>query len=188
MGKFDQYNIPLKGIGTNTHSYEFELDDEFFKKIDSPEVQRGNVMVQLDVTKESELFDLSFSLEGTVQIPCDRCLDDMDQPVEHDEIIRVRLGEEYGDEEDTVIIPEGEGKINIAWFLYEFIVVSIPIKHYHHTGECNKTMMSKLKKHIIRHEDDEDDFGFDDDDSEEDITEETTDPRWDGLKDIIGNN
>ena len=33
-------------------------------------------------------------------------------------------------------IPEEEGEINIAWFLYEFVVLDIPIKHVHEPGKC----------------------------------------------------
>jgi len=66
------------------------------------------------------------------------------------------------------------------------------LKHVHATGECNKTMATKLKKHITRQKGDDDDddnsaVEFDDDD---DFTpdEIQTDPRWDGLQNITENN
>ena len=191
MGKFDQYNIPLKGLKSDSETYEFTLDDDFFKKIDSPEVQRGNVSATLTVKKKNSLFELSFALNGVILIPCNRCLDYMEQRVQYKEKIQVQLGTDYSEMDDIVIIPESEGSINIAWFLYEFIVVSIPIKHAHAPGECNKTMMTKMKKHIIRKKNDEDDesdnISFDDDDDLNEI-ETSTDPRWDGLQNIFENN
>ncbi len=188
MGKFDQYNISLKGLKSGSQTYEFDLDNEYFKKIDSPEVQQGNVKVKLVVGKNASLYELSFDVNGTVQVPCDRCLDDMDLAIQHKEKLQVKFGENFSEEGDIVIVPELEGAINIAWFLYEFIVLNIPIKHVHAPGECNKTMVSKLKKYVTIEKDDEenDDIDFGDDDFEEEET--TTDPRWDGLKNIFENN
>ena len=39
--------------------------------------------------------------------------------------------------------------INIAWFLYEFIALNIPMKHVHAPGKCNKGMVGKLSKHCL---------------------------------------
>ena len=191
MSKFELYNIVLKDLKSDSTKFEFELDDVYFKKIDSPEVQQGNVKAKVTVVKKTTLFELSFYLDGVIQIPCNRCLDDMNQPIQYKEKLQVKFGENFSEEGDIVIVPESDGAINIAWFLYEFIVLNIPMKHVHATGECNKTMATKLKKHITRQKDDDDDdstaVDFDDDD---DFTpdEIQTDPRWDGLQNITENN
>ena len=191
MSKFELYNVVLKDISNEMRMFEYDLDDEYFKKIDSPEVQKGNVKATLSVLKKLTTYELQFFLEGTVIIPCDRCLDDMVQPIHYKEKLLVKFGNTFSEEDEIVIVPEAEGAINIAWFLYEFIVLNIPMKHVHATGECNKTMVTKLKKHITRQKDDDDDDSsaveFDDDD---DFTpdEIQTDPRWDGLQNITENN
>jgi uncharacterized metal-binding protein YceD (DUF177 family) len=85
-------------------------------------------------------------------------------------------------------VPESEGAINVAWFLYEFIVLNIPIKHTHAPGECNKTMVTKLKRHITRSKDDDDvDVDLEDDDDFA-VEDNQIDPRWEGLQNIIDNN
>jgi len=191
MSKFELYNLVLKDINDETRVIEYELDDAYFKKIDSPEVQRGNVKSKVSVHKKLNTFELQFQLDGSITIPCDRCLDDMEQPIHYKEKLQVKFGDKFAEEDEIVIVPENEGAINVAWFLYEFIVLNIPIKHVHATGECNKTMVVKLKKHITRQKDDTDDdnssLEFDDDDDF--TTEEVqTDPRWDGLQNITENN
>jgi uncharacterized metal-binding protein YceD (DUF177 family) len=192
MSKFELYNVVLKDISNETRLFEYDLDNAYFKKIDSPEVQKGNVKAKLSVQKKLSTYELQFFLEGTVVIPCDRCLDDMVQPIHYKEKLQVKFGNSFSEEDEIVIVPEAEGAINIAWFLYEFIVLNIPMKHVHATGECNKTMVTKLKKHITRQKDDDDDednsaIEFDD---EDDFTpdEIQTDPRWDGLQNITENN
>lgn len=190
MSKFQQYYISLKDLKTDTQVLEFTLDDSYFKKIDSPEVKKGNVKAVITVKKKLDVFELAFVLEGVIQVPCNRCLDDMDQPIQYKDKIQVKFGDRFSEENDTVVVPLSDGGINIAWFLYEFIVLNIPIKHVHAPGECNKTMMSNLKKHITRQKSDDDDEVEEIDLEEDDVTiEETpTDPRWDGLQNIFENN
>jgi uncharacterized metal-binding protein YceD (DUF177 family) len=198
LGKFDSYNIPLKTLAIGDHLYDYVLDTEYFKKIDGQEVQKGKVMAKVLVKNNGSNYELHFSLDGIVQVPCDRCLDDMDLAITHQSRLVVKFGSDYAEEgEDIMIIPEVEGEINIAWFLYEFIALSIPIKHIHAPGKCNRMMSSKLKKHLTRStgdEDDEsDDLDMDFEDSEpvidfEEPEPQQTDPRWDELKKIIDNN
>jgi uncharacterized metal-binding protein YceD (DUF177 family) len=191
MSKFELYNIVLKDISNETQVFEYDLDNAYFKKIDSPEIQKGDVKAKVSVQRKLSTYELQFALEGSVIIPCDRCLDDMTQPIHYKEKLQVKFGNSFSEEDEIVIVPETEGAINIAWFLYEFIVLNIPLKHVHATGECNKTMVTKLKKHITRQKDDDDDdsspIDFDDDD---DFTpdETQTDPRWDSLQNITENN
>ena len=192
MSKFEQYNVVLKDLNEGSKMFEYELDDLYFKKIDSPEIQHGNVHAIVQVQPKQGLYELSFNLEGLVTIPCDRCLDDMTQPIQYKEKLKVKLGDKFSEEDEIVIVPESEGSINISWFLYEFILLNIPIKHVHATGECNKTMVTKLRKHITRQKDDDEDGSgslFEDDEVDDFTVDEIqTDPRWDGLQNITENN
>ena len=171
--------------------YEFLLDNLFFAHIDGPEVQKGKVNVELTVKKTSRAFELSFQTEGMVSVPCDRCLDEMEQPVTSSDKLMVKFGHEYAEEGDNlIVIPEEEGEINVAWFMYEFIALAIPMKHVHAPGKCNKAVTSKLNKHLRTSGDDdaEESFGAGEDIVVEDEAEEQIDPRWNELKKILDNN
>ena len=185
MAKFSLYNIPLKTLSQGTHTYEYVLDRKFFDAIDGEEVRKGNVSVTVNVKRTSSSFEFDFDIKGVVKVPCTRCLDDMNQEVDTRNRLMVKFGKEYSEESDEiVIIPEDEGEINIAWFLYEFIALTIPIKHVHPAGECNRVVSSKFRKHRAVSVDDEDDD--DGDTGDEDFSEEeessSSDPRWDALK------
>ena len=193
LGKFDKYKIDLKGMQADSCKYEFVLDNLFFANIDGPEVQKGKVNVVLVVKKTSRAFELNFQTDGMVWVPCDRCLDDLEQPVSSTDRLLVKFGHEYAEEGDNlIVIPEEEGEINVAWFMYEFIALAIPMKHVHAPGKCNKAMSSKLSKHLRTTPDDEmDEDSFVSEDSDElanDDTETAVDPRWDELKKILDNN
>lgn len=169
--------------------YEYLLDNKFFIDIDGAELQKGKVQVQLEVKKLSQMFEFTFHLEGIAVVPCDRCLDDMDLPVMTDSRLVVKFGKDFSEEnEEVVIIPEDEGVINLAWFMYEFVALAIPIKRVHAPGKCNKAMSSKLKKHSVKSSDDtEDEFGMDDDIvfTDDDNVGNEPDSRWDALKGLI---
>ena len=171
---------------TDTAEYKYQLDNQFFLDLDAPEVQKGQVNVTLKVRKTSGVYQLNFHTEGKVVVICDRCLDEMDQPIETEDQLKVKLGAEYSEMEDIVVIPEEEGYINVAWFIYEFIALSIPMKHVHAPGKCNKDMVSKLSKHLRVSGDDEDDDDFLEEDSSNEP--QTIDPRWNELKKILDNN
>ena len=178
MGKFKLYNVDLKNLSPGVHEFEYLLENKFFVDIDGTEVQKGKVKVHLTVKRSSMMFEMNFQIEGVVVVPCDRCLDDMEIPIDTHNRLVVKFGKEYAEESDeVVVIPEEEGAINLAWFLYEFIALAVPMKHVHAPGKCNKAMSSKLKKHTARSSDEteddfEDDMGGDDlaleDDGKED--------------------
>ena len=190
MGKFDKYKIDLKGMQADSAKYEFVLDNLYFAHIDGPEVQKGKVNVTLTVKRTSRAFELSFQTEGMVSVPCDRCLDEMELPILTSDKLKVKLGSSFAEEGDIVVVPEEDGYINIAWFLYEFIALNIPMKHVHAPGKCNKGMVGKLSKHLRTSGDDDDDDIAVELPEEEIGNEEPQeiDPRWNELKKILDNN
>ena len=109
MGRFDKYNVDLKGLKTATLEMEFNLDNAFFGDIDGEEFQKGAVKAVVTVKKERDVFDFSFVLNGMVVVPCDRCLDDLEIEVSTENSLRVQWGDEYADDGDIVIVPEQDG-------------------------------------------------------------------------------
>ncbi len=191
MGKFDKYRIELKNMQAMTCTQEFKLDNQFFIDIDAPEVTRGNVNVVMNVKKLAggSTFEIKFGMDGVVQVACDRCLDDMDLDIAVSDKVMVKMGTEYAEDGDWVIIPEEEGEINVAWFMYEFIALAIPMKHVHAPGKCNKAMAGKLSRHLRISADDEDMTGVGvEEDEDLENPSGALDPRWSGLKKILDNN
>jgi uncharacterized metal-binding protein YceD (DUF177 family) len=184
VGKFSLYSIPLRGLSDGVHEYKYSLDNRFFKLISDgdSDLRKGAVEVQLTVKRKTGIFELLFQLTGEVQAPCDRCLDDMPIEVNTSNRLIVKFGKEYSEESDEiVIIPEEEREINIAWFLYEFISLTIPMKHVHPAGKCNRIMSSKLNKHRVTTDDD--DIEQENEAPDEDSVVDA-DPRWDSLRDL----
>ena len=136
--------IDLKGLTGDITVRDFNLDDEFFRALDGSQLEHGALHVSVSIRKVTGFFDLQFHTVGSVTISCDRCLDDMDQPIEADNHLVVKLGDTYSDDDDTVTVDENEGVLDLSWFIYEFIMLAIPIKHVHAPGKCNSAMTQKL--------------------------------------------
>ena len=191
MTKLEQYKVDLKGMQMPVLEQEFELDDQFFIDLDAPEVRQGRGHVSLEVKKQAagSAFELSFDIEGIVVVQCDRCLDDMEQEIAISDRLMVKLGTEYSEEDDWVTIPEEDGEINVAWYIYEFIVLAIPLKHVHAPGKCNEAMAEKLNEHLRIAADDEDIASVEmEEDEDLESTSQISDPRWNELKKILDNN
>lgn len=181
VGKFDSYNIQLKTMEVGKSEFEYHLDNDFFGMIGEEEIQKGDIKCKVTVTKATKQSEFNFSLEGKVVVECDRCLEEMDQPIKTTGHLVVRFGKEFKDDgDDIVVVPEEQGFINIAWFLYEFVTLAIPIKHVHPYGLCNKNMSKKLREHLAVDAEDVEPRDFADEDESGD--DAPIDPRWDALK------
>lgn len=193
------YQIDLKNLSpAMVYEFNYVLGDDFFEAVNGPEVKQGNVNVSLSVIHASSAFELDFRIDGKVTVTCDRCLDDMEIPVETENKLIVTFGEAYAETSDEhVTVSEEEGFINVAWYIYEFIALAIPIKHVHEPGGCNEMMASKLEELSVDEiEDDDDSFhGADEadktagnDESVRGKRTRPTDPRWDALRNLMGDN
>lgn len=147
MSYLESLKIDLKKLEDGITTLTIPLDDEFFQSVNGLEVSRGKVDAALSIRKTENYFELTSHLTGMVVIPCSRCLDDMEQPIDTTNRLTIKFGEEYTEDDDLVIVPEHEGILDIAWFLYEYIALDIPIQHVHETGKCNVAMIKVLEEH-----------------------------------------
>ena len=190
MGKFDSYNIQLKTMEIGESVVEYHLGNEFFESIGEEAIQKGNVTARIRIVKNTKQSELHFELEGKVIVLCDRCLEEMDQPIKTSGQLIVRMGKEFKDDgDDVVIIPEEQGVINVSWFMYEFVELAIPIKHVHPFGHCNMGMASKLSEHLVSSdsfESDDDSFEGADTINPDAESDGPIDPRWSALAALAG--
>ena len=169
MCSLEQFKIDLKGLTTEATALEFDLDKGFFDALDQTEVEGGALHVSLSIRKASGFFELQFHTVGIVDIVCDRCLDLMEQPIETDNRLTVKLGSTASEDDDTVTVDENEGILDTSWYIYEFIALAIPIQHVHATGKCNPAMMKALEELSADRSGDEE-------------SSQAVDPRWEALK------
>ena len=173
MDSLESLKIDLKGLLSEESSFAFDLDDSYFAALDGAEVNKGSLHVSVSIRKATGFFELQFHTSGTIVIPCDRCLDDMELPVETSNRLIVKLGSEYSEEDDIIVVPEDEGILDTSWIIYEFVALVIPIRHVHAPGKCNPAMTKALEE-----------LSADRSSDEESV--QPVDPRWEALKKLRG--
>ena len=171
MNSLEMLKIDLKSLTDEETTLSFDLDDTYFAALDGADVKKGSLHVSVSIRKATGFFELLFHTVGTVIVPCDRCLDDMEQPVETDNRLIVKLGSEYSEEDDIIVVPEDEGILDASWIIYEFVALVIPIRHVHAPGKCNPAMTKALEELSADRSSDEE-------------SSQAVDPRWEKLKNL----
>lgn len=185
MSILETLRVDLKSLDEGSTKMRFDLSDDYFNTIEEEEVSGGEVFVDVNFRRTQDLFTVDFHSEGTVKVTCDRCLDEMEQEIEADNRLIIKLGDmpaaasrsetQYSDDGETMTVDKNSGIADLSWFIYESIALSIPVKHVHAPGKCNAAMIETLESHkngnqsAARSSEDED---------------ETIDPRWNALKNI----
>ena len=178
MIKRGSYAVRISGLGEGDHDFSFELDRQFFVLFEHSEISDGNVHAEVILEKKTGVFALHFSLKGSVEVLCDRCLEKFMTGISTTQTMFVKMGESPGEiEDDVLIIRRDDHEIEVGQYLYEFIMLALPYQKVHPddsdgNSTCNPEMLKQLDAHS----------------SKEPERVEKIDPRWDALKGIIEKN
>jgi uncharacterized metal-binding protein YceD (DUF177 family) len=172
MNYLDKFKISFGNLPKGEHEFEFEIDDKFFEQFGNEPVRHGFMDVLVTVNKQETMLLFDFTLEGTVEVPCDRCGDPMEIELAGYSELTVKFGPEPGEEsEDVLILSPKEHEINVGQFIYEYISLLIPMRNVHPVSEsgqseCNPETLKKLEQ-LLSHDE-----------------EKENDPRWEMLRKI----
>jgi len=176
-----KYNIDIYGLEDKRYDYDLESGDAFFEELEQDFIEKGHFKTHVELNKSATMIQLHFHTEGSVELVCDRSLEPFEEPVISDEKLILKFGDHNEELTDEIeIINRNTPRINIARYIFEFIVLSLPVKKIHPD---------------LRTEDETDDS--DDDevilvysskiaDNDDDENQEKIDPRWEALKKLKG--
>lgn len=183
MKYLSKYEIAFKGLKEGKHQFTFEIDDRFFEQFDNSEVKRGKAVANVILTKQSTLMILDLTVNGEVELLCDRCLESYLQPTSNSSKLYIKFGAVAEDSgEDIIVITHDEYEINAAQYLYELIILGLPIKHAHPfdakgNSTCDPEMENKLNEYLVEESTESENEETDDD--------EPIDERWSELKKLL---
>ena len=150
-----KYTIPIKGLGLGKHEFNFKIDSRLFEYFENSEIKEGNLSGKVTVNKKPLVIELHFNIQGKVNITCDQCLEYFNFPVQYNETVFTKFGEDSEElTDDMIFLSPEDHEINISQFFYDFICLSLPYKRIHPNEKslCNKEMLNKLNKFLIRKE------------------------------------
>lgn len=173
-----KYRVAFAGLKQGSHLFEYEIDRKFFDEFELSPIRTGAVDVKMELLKQEVLLILDFSIEGVVNVQCDRCLEEYEQHIKGSNRLIIKFGEEsYEESDEIVVIDRDAQEIDVAQYIYEFINLLVPLKKVHPDDKegnslCNKEVLKKLKELSIE---------------EESSKKEEIDPRWEALKKLYKN-
>ena len=156
MKQNSEYIIPFSSYSNGIHEFEFELVDAFFGSFPEGDIQHAEVSVNVEMTKHERQLEFSFLLDGWVLLPCDRCLEEYKQEVTGEFNLLGKFGNGNNeDESDVVWLPNEEYQIDLSQYLYEYVVLSLPMRRVHPDlagGKpgCDPEMLELLKKLSVK--------------------------------------
>jgi uncharacterized metal-binding protein YceD (DUF177 family) len=174
MENLTDYIIQFVQLGNGSHQFDYQLEETFFANFENTSINKASISASVTLYKEQpNMFNLFFSIEGTVKAECDRCLDEFDLPVQNTfDLLVKQTDKDKENEFDITYIPYSEYQFNIAKYLFDICLLAIPItKKCEDSIEksCNPVVVEKLKELDINNQSKE------------------SDPRWEELKKLINN-
>lgn len=174
MGQSVDTTIQFSGLKPGIYTYTYTLDDGFFSEYKNEKILGGNVVFDVKLERKERMMLFHFDYTGMVLTTCDRCLGELEWPVEGEQTLCVKVSDtEESDDENVVILPEKAYEIDLSQWMYEYVAVSMPIQCIHPDDENGETTCDPEMTQYLRA------AGTDEREHEPE-----TDPRWDALKQL----
>ena len=175
MKQLNEFLIPFVGLKLGKHQFEYQINNKFFEGFDFEDFENSDIKVNVVLEKKSTFMELNLKHKGFVNVPCDLTGELFDLPVKGKIRVVVQFGEQFNnDSEELLILPHGEFQLDVKQFIYEMIVLSVPLKKVHpgiKDGSLKTPALDKLKEMTVN--------------QKPSIKEEEIDPRWEQLKKLL---
>lgn len=147
MSALKDFCIPYKGFKSGEHRFEWTIDKEFLEAVGDEELIDAEVDVEVVMTKTAQMLTFEVTLDGTACVECDRCLDELEYPVETEDTLYVKFSnEEIEFDGEVMWLNPAEEEVDLAPYIYETLLLSLPYQRVHENLEdCNQEMISRFK-------------------------------------------
>lgn len=171
-----EYRIPFVGLKKGVHYFDYEISQEFFSFFEASPVHESSANILLRFDKKEDFFILKFDIGGSVKVSCDRCLENIEMPIEAEYTVYVkfedaRMEGKEEEENDIIFLSMNETELDVSQLIYEFFHFSLPMrKNCQNLSEeerpCNTEVLQYLN----------------DEQQKTEREEGEIDPRWQALR------
>ena len=141
--------VPLNGLSQGRTEFRRRVGKEFFESFENSDILDAGLDVDVVVEKSGRFIGVDCGIKGTVTVTCDRCLEDLELPVDTGFALSVRFGqpgsgEETEGEREVVVLPLGESDLDLSQTFYDYICLSLPVQRVHDEGGCDPRTIGYL--------------------------------------------
>ena len=147
VGMNERFIIPLNGLTAGENMFSWQAGKEFFESFENTEILDAHLDAGVRVEKSGRYIGVDCDVRGEVTVECDRCLDELDMPVD----VEIRLSVKYGSEEssedpqsgerEVIFVPETDAELDMSQIIYDYVCLSLPMQRTHVSGDCNPAAM-----------------------------------------------
>ncbi|WP_339697617.1 DUF177 domain-containing protein [uncultured Marixanthomonas sp.] len=175
MKELKEFTIPFVGLKIGEHWFKFTIEKPFFEHFEYNEFNDATIKLDVLLVKKATLLEFTLFYKGTVNVNCDVSNEPYNQKLDGEYKFVVKFGEDTNvEDEDLLILPHGSYEVSIQQFVYESIVLAMPIKKIH-PGVEDGTLKSEILDKLEELQPNKD----------RNPDEKEIDPRWDELKKLL---
>ena len=147
MKRINEYIVPIQGLSDGNHHFDFIGDDHLLQYFPNELCNKGNINATISLDKKGNIYDFRFHLNGNLNLNCDLCLEEYTEKLNKNFQMIIKHSDKSGEHIDGNIefkyVGHDCSQINLAKDLYDYVLLSIPLKKC-----CNKTNCSKLSENF----------------------------------------
>jgi uncharacterized metal-binding protein YceD (DUF177 family) len=146
MDSFREFSVPLRSLYDGFHSFNWHLDESFFKNFETSLLDNGNFKVEARIDKQDDLSTVNLVINGSYRSNCDRCLAEIDIPIEKEYLFYIKTGDGVSDDADLVMLSPEATELKMADIIYDYVCLSLPLSQ---VMDCEKMPVRPCNMEVL---------------------------------------
>ena len=122
------------GLKPGIHTFDYQVDNKFFAHYGEQDFSNCKANINLQLEKNNAFMQLTFDIDGSVDVICDRCGSQLPMQLWDEFKVTVKMVEDpdmmnaQEEDPDVFYISKGESHLYVGDWVYEFINLSLPMQ------------------------------------------------------------
>ena len=140
-----RYIIDAQTLQQSSFEFDLQVGMELFEAMEMTEFSAADYTFRVSGNKlTSNKLEITIEGEGSVVAQCDRCLDDLTLQAEAEGVMVVYFGDESKQFDGEEVTLQRGDELSIAQFVYDSIMLDLPIVRMHELEDCNPEMVARI--------------------------------------------
>ena len=140
-----RYIIDAQTLQQQSFEFDLEVGMELFETMEMSDITGADYKFRVVGTRlTSNKLEIEVDGEGSVVTQCDRCLDDVTIEADASGAMVVYFGDEAKPFDGEEVTLQRGDELSIAQFIYDSIMLDLPIVRAHKPEDCNPEMLARI--------------------------------------------
>ena len=149
---YGNFIIPVNGLAPGKTVFEWSAGKAFFEDFGNGEILDAKLTVRAEAEKSGKYLGIDCTISGTLSVSCDRCLGDIEMPVDTTVRLSVKYGNAETDEDrndgdrEVVFLDGSDTDLDLSQIVYDYSCLALPIRRVHPDGKCDPAVAGRIGK------------------------------------------